>query len=74
MENMSNGAVQLLRRNDVLRRCAFSNSTLYRLIRTGEFPAPIQLSPRAIAWVESEVNNWLQQRVEASRDTEGDKS
>ena len=63
---------RLLRRPDVLHRCGISNSTLHRLIHAGNFPAPIQLGPRAVAWVESEVDTWIQQRIEASRAMELD--
>ncbi|WP_373182416.1 helix-turn-helix transcriptional regulator [Halomonas campaniensis] len=62
---------RLLRRPDVLHRCGISNSTLHRLINAGDFPAPIQLSPRAVAWIESEINEWIEQRIEASRAGEG---
>jgi prophage regulatory protein len=40
---------------------------LRRKIQAGEFPAPVALSPRRIAWVEQEVDQWLEQRV-AQRD------
>ena len=58
---------RLLRRPEVLHRCGISNSTLHRLINTGDFPAPIQLGPRAVAWVESRINEWIEQRIEAGR-------
>jgi prophage regulatory protein len=35
--------------------------------KRGEFPAPLYLSPRALAWVESEVDAWLVARL-AERD------
>ncbi|MBN8413008.1 AlpA family transcriptional regulator [Halomonas litopenaei] len=57
----------LLRRPEVLQRCGISNSTLHRLINAGDFPPPIQLSPRAVAWIEEEVSTWIDQRIEASR-------
>ncbi|SOC51008.1 transcriptional regulator, AlpA family [Chromohalobacter canadensis] len=57
----------LLRRPEVLRRCGISNSTLHRLINAGDFPAPIQLSPRAVAWIEEEITAWIEQRIAASR-------
>ena len=57
----------LIRRPEVLRRCGISNTTLHRLIHADDFPAPIQLGPRAVAWVESEINEWIEQRIEASR-------
>lgn len=62
---------RLLRRPDVLHRCGISNSTLHRLINAGDFPAPIQISPRAVAWIEFEVDTWIQQRIQASRAGEG---
>ncbi|MFG6139065.1 helix-turn-helix transcriptional regulator [Halomonas sp. B23F22_10] len=58
--------VSLVRRPEVLRRCAISNSTLHRLINAGDFPAPIQISPRAVAWVASEIDRWIDQRIEDS--------
>lgn len=57
----------LIRRPEVLQRCGISNTTLHRLIHADDFPAPIQLGPRAVAWVESEINEWIEQRIEASR-------
>ncbi|MHA3026748.1 helix-turn-helix transcriptional regulator [Chromohalobacter israelensis] len=60
----------LVRRAEVLRRCGISNSTLHRRLKAGEFPAPIQLGPRAVAWVEEEVDDWIAQRIAASRSGE----
>nr|WP_299245355.1 AlpA family transcriptional regulator [uncultured Halomonas sp.] len=62
---------RLLRRPDVLHRCGISNSTLHRLINAGDFPAPIQLGPRAVAWIESEIDGWIGQRIEARLIAEG---
>ncbi|MEQ6918024.1 helix-turn-helix transcriptional regulator [Halomonas aquatica] len=61
----------LIRRPEVLQRCGISNTTLHRLIHADDFPAPIQLGSRAVAWVESEVNEWIEQRIEARRVNEG---
>jgi predicted DNA-binding transcriptional regulator AlpA len=32
-----------------------------------EFPKPIQLGPRAVAWIEEEVQGWLMERVSQNR-------
>lgn len=29
----------------------------------GNFPKPLQLSERRVAWIESEVNEWISQRI-----------
>lgn len=38
----------------------------YKLINDGEFPKPIKLG-RSSRWLQSEVENWLRERVKASR-------
>ncbi|MBA5601079.1 AlpA family transcriptional regulator [Pectobacterium punjabense] len=38
----------------------------YKLIQLGEFPKPIKLG-RSSRWLQSEVENWLQQRIDQSR-------
>ncbi|MDO6815334.1 helix-turn-helix transcriptional regulator [Cobetia amphilecti] len=62
----------LLRRNEVLQRCAFSCSTLRRLQNSGDFPRPIQLGARAVAWVEADIEAWIQQRIKSSQQEGGE--
>ena len=40
-----------------------SKTQCYRLIERGEFPAPIKLGARAVAWRESEVQAWIDSRA-----------
>ena len=42
-----------------------SRSTVYRRVRAGTFPAPIQTSERRIAWLFDEVIAWQQVRPRA---------
>jgi prophage regulatory protein len=35
---------------------------LNRLVKAGEFPAPIQLSPNRIGWRQSDIEGWLESR------------
>tara|TARA_R110000796_G_scaffold252464_1_gene386935 strand:- start:7895 stop:8116 length:222 start_codon:yes stop_codon:yes gene_type:complete len=69
----ANDMAILLKRPEVRKRTTLSDSSLYRLIENGEFPRPIQLNPngRAVAWLENEVETWIEQRIEASRLQEG---
>jgi prophage regulatory protein len=50
-----------------LRGIPYTRAHVRRLVGAGEFPAPVQLSPHRIAWVESEVDAWLKARI-AARD------
>ena len=40
-----------------------SKSSIYALIRTNSFPAPVSLGPRMVAWLASEVQAWAVERV-----------
>lgn len=44
-----------------------SRSTIYLRISEGRFPKPISLGSRAVGWIEAEVDDWLNQQIEASR-------
>ena len=59
---------RLLRRAEVERRIGFGRSTLYRMMRAGEFPAPIKIGPRAVRWSAREVAEWLASRPRSSGD------
>jgi prophage regulatory protein len=59
----------LLRRPVVSKRTGLSRSTLYRMVQSGEFPAPRQIGARAVAWVESEVSAWIESRATGTRST-----
>jgi prophage regulatory protein len=49
----------LLRRWDVELRTGLSTTTLYRLMLGGQFPRPVIIAKRAVAWRVSDVNAWL---------------
>jgi prophage regulatory protein len=59
--------VSFLRLPDVKLVTGLSKSSLYALIRTESFPAPVRLGPRTVAWVRSEVNDWAVERISTSR-------
>ncbi len=46
----------------------FCKTWLYELIKAGRFPAQIKTGIRAIAFIESEVDEWIEQAITASRE------
>ncbi|WP_234282510.1 helix-turn-helix transcriptional regulator [Klebsiella quasipneumoniae] len=52
---------RFIRLPEVLERTGFCKAWIYRLISRGQFPAPIKLGDRAIRFVESEVDEWIDQ-------------
>ena len=61
-------ATAILRRPDVERLTRLSKATIYRLAKSGEFPTPIRLGVRAVAWRASDVEAWLASRTPVSYD------
>jgi len=66
--NMSN-AIQysILRRKQVQARTGLARSTMYQQIQDGTFPRPIPLGPRAVGWLESDISDWIAERVRIAR-------
>lgn len=57
----------ILRRRTVEARTGLSRSTIYLRMAQGTFPKSIPLGPRAIGWLESEIEAWLQAQVASVR-------
>jgi prophage regulatory protein len=57
----------ILRLPEVKRCTGLSRSTIYFRIAQGAFPKPVSLGGRAVGWLEAEIQEWLEQRIEASR-------
>lgn len=57
----------IIRLPQVKQRTGLSRSTIYSLIKCGQFKAPISLGARAVGWLESDVSEFIESRVKASR-------
>lgn len=60
MENAP--AARLLKGPEVTARTGLSRITLWRKSRDGEFPAPRRTVGRRIAWLEADVEAWINGR------------
>jgi prophage regulatory protein len=63
MENTT----RLLRRRQVEGLVGLRRSAIYAAMAAGRFPKPINLGPRAVAWLASEVEAWIAARIAESR-------
>lgn len=54
---------KLIKLKTVLERTGLGRSTLYNYINQGMFPQPVSLGERSVAWVESEVEDWIQNQI-----------
>lgn len=55
---------KILKLPDVMAATALSRSSIYDFVKRGIFPAPVKLSERAVGWLASEVDGWLEQRAQ----------
>lgn len=55
----------LIKLTAVLAKTKQSRSKVYADIKSGHFPAQIKLGPRSVAWVEREVEIWIEGRIAA---------
>jgi prophage regulatory protein len=56
------------RARKVLVATDLSKSTLWRLMKAGEFPQKIQLGPRAVVWRAEEIIRWCEDRCKAKNE------
>ncbi|ATV45604.1 DNA-binding protein [Pectobacterium brasiliense] len=64
---MNQPCTRLIRLSEVLERTGFGKAWIYRLISQNRFPQPVKIGIRAIAFVESEIDEWIQLTIENSR-------
>ena len=54
---------KLLRLPEVISRTGYKCSNIYLLMNLGDFPKSVLLGPRAVAWLSSEIDQWIDDRV-----------
>ena len=59
MSNKQNEPLVILRRWQVEAKTGLSRSTIYRRMRAGTFPLPIQLGGRIVGWYAAEMVRFL---------------
>jgi prophage regulatory protein len=60
-------AYNILRLPQVKSQTGLSRSAIYQRISEQKFPKQIDLGGRAVGWLESDIQNWIKQRLAASR-------
>ncbi len=61
--NNSENRLSLLSFDDLQRIVPLSRTTIWRLERQGDFPRRIRIGPNRVAWVETEVEAWINDRL-----------
>jgi len=58
---------KLIRLPAVIERTGFSRSWIYELINQKQFPQPVKIGSRAVAFIESEIDQWIEVLISKSR-------
>ncbi|UXJ50860.1 helix-turn-helix transcriptional regulator [Pseudomonas citronellolis] len=56
--------MRIIRLKEVMGSTGLARSTVYKYVSEGVFPKPVSLGDRCVGWLESEVHNWILERVE----------
>jgi predicted DNA-binding transcriptional regulator AlpA len=64
---MDANSLELLRESDLRNRLKLSHSTIWRLLRAGQFPSPVRVSQRLKAWRLVDIERWLTTRAGLDR-------
>lgn len=48
---------------EVVSVSGLSRTTIYRLEKSGKFPARYRLSPGRVGWLESDIDQWIRSRA-----------
>jgi prophage regulatory protein len=54
---------RILRRPEVEIRTGLSRSAIYALMARKEFPSAIPLTAKAVGWLESSIESWIESRA-----------
>jgi prophage regulatory protein len=57
----------ILRLPKVKAKTGLSRSTIYLGVADESFPAPISLGARAVGWLETEIDEWIDRKIEQRR-------
>ena len=70
-------ATTIIRRKEVERRTGLSRSCIYGKLKSNPnrpneydptFPKPVSIGPQAVGWIETEVDQWIDEQIKKSRD------
>jgi prophage regulatory protein len=60
-------ANRILRMAELKTRIGLSRSTIYEFQNSGNFPRSVSLGSRAVGWLESDIEAWMESRINVSK-------
>lgn len=59
--------MRFLRLNEVQERVGLGRTSIYKMMGEGKFPKPVNTLGRTVAWIDSEVDEWMMDRIDEKR-------
>lgn len=59
--------MRFLRLSEVQERVGLGRTSIYKMMREGNFPKPVNTLGRNVAWLDSEVDEWMMDRIDEKR-------
>jgi len=63
IKNSQITAPVIIRAAKVRQKTGLAISSIYALMAQGKFPASVQLSLKSVGWVDSEIDEWIAERI-----------
>jgi len=54
---------RIVRLPEVMQHTGLARSTIYKMIAAKTFPNQIPLGTKSVGWLESDIQNWIQERI-----------
>ncbi|EKA7363824.1 AlpA family transcriptional regulator [Vibrio parahaemolyticus] len=61
---MQNEQIRLITLREVIALTSLSRASIYNYISKNMFPRQISVGERSVRWIESEVQEWIRQKIE----------
>ncbi len=55
--------MKVIKLKEVMSLTGLSKTSIYKFAASNSFPKPIPLGGRAVGWIESEVQSWIESRI-----------
>lgn len=54
---------RFLRLTQVMDKTGLKRSQVYAYMKAGDFPKSIKIGPSSVAWLESEIETWINEKI-----------